>query len=100
MLVRRLPILLIPRPIARARQSGKAEVRERHIERFAEGTLNGRLVKRIVVANLVVDQEVVTRTFPEGPGEVDVVAIYEIDKGKIARDWFKMGTPRVRPEAA
>lgn len=40
-------------------------------------------------------QEVVTRTFPEGPGEVDVVAIYEVENGKIAKAWFKMGPPRL-----
>jgi hypothetical protein len=79
---------------------GKAEIRERHIARFKEDNLFGKLVKRIVVANLVVDQEVVTRTFPEGAGEVDVVAIYEIDSGKIAKAWFKMGTPRLRSEVA
>jgi putative hydrolase of HD superfamily len=48
------------------------------------------------VGNLVIDQEVVTRTFPEGPGEVDVIAIYEVEKGKISKAWFKMGKPRLR----
>ena len=28
------------------------------------------------------------------PGEVDVVAIYEVTDGKIAKAWFKMGPPR------
>jgi len=55
--------------------SGAAEVRERHIARFREPDLHGTLVKRIAVANMVVDQETVTRTFPDGLGEVDVVAI-------------------------
>jgi hypothetical protein len=47
------------------------------------------------VGNLVIDQEVVTRSFPEGPGEVDVIAIYEVEKGKISKAWFKMGEPRL-----
>ena len=76
--------------------SGAAEVRERHLSRFKEANLFGTLVKRITVANVVVDQEVVTRTFPEGPGEVDVVAIYEVENGKIAKAWFKMGSPRLQ----
>jgi hypothetical protein len=40
-------------------------------------------------------REVVTRTFPDGPGEIDVIAIYEIGNGKIEKAWFKMGTPRL-----
>jgi hypothetical protein len=44
--------------------SGAAEIRVRHIARFKEANLFGRLIKRIVVGNKVVDQEVVTRTFP------------------------------------
>jgi hypothetical protein len=40
---------------------------------------------------VVVDQEAVTRIFPDGPGEVDVVAIYEVESGRIAKAWFKMG---------
>ena len=76
--------------------SGAAEVRARHVARFQEPSLFGRLIARIAVANVVVDQEVVTRDFPDGPGEVDVVAIYEVENGKIAKAWFKMGVPRLR----
>ena len=79
--------------------SGAAEVRERHVTRFKEPNLHGALAKRIVVANVVVDQETVTRTFPDGPGEVDVVAIYEVENGKITKAWFKMGPPRLHPVA-
>ena len=64
---------------------GAAQVHERHIERFKESHLHGTLVKRMMVGNLVVDREVVMRTFPERPGEVAVVAIYEVEAGKIAR---------------
>lgn len=78
---------------------GSAEIRERHIARFKESNLFGRLIKRMIVANVVVDQEIVTRTFPEGPGEVDVVAIYEVAGGKIARAWFKTGMPRLHAAA-
>ncbi len=75
--------------------SGASEIRARHVERFKESNLFGRLLSRITVGNVVVDHETVTRSFPEGPGEVDVICIYEIDGGKIAKAWFKMGTPRL-----
>lgn len=72
---------------------GKDQIRERHLVRFKEPNLFGRLVSRMSVGNLVIDQEVVTRTFPDGPGHVDVIAIYEVEKGAIVKAWFKMGAP-------
>jgi hypothetical protein len=80
--------------------SGAVAIRDRHITRFKEPNLFAALIRRIAVANVVVDQETVTRTFPEGPGEVDVVAIYEVEDGKISKAWFKMGPPRLHPPAA
>ncbi|MCE9521126.1 MAG: nuclear transport factor 2 family protein [Alphaproteobacteria bacterium] len=74
--------------------SGAEEIRARHVVRFAEPDLNGRLVARLSVGTMVVDREIVTRNFPDGIGEVDVIAIYEVDGDKIAKAWFKMGTPR------
>jgi len=74
---------------------GAAAVRERHVVRFEEPDLCGKLINRIPLDNLVVDHETVTRNYPEGSGEVDVVAIYEILDGKIAKAWFKMGKPRL-----
>jgi putative hydrolase of HD superfamily len=71
--------------------SGAAAIRARHVERFREAGLHGELLQRMVVGNLVVDQERVRRTFPEGPGAVDVIAIYEVEDGKIAKAWFRMG---------
>jgi putative hydrolase of HD superfamily len=79
---------------------GAAAVRARHVERFKEPGLFGTLVNRIVADDIVVDQETVCRSLPEGPGEVDVVAIYQVAGGKIAKAWFKMGAPRPRSAAA
>jgi putative hydrolase of HD superfamily len=80
--------------------NGAAEIRERHIERFKEPDLLGQLLTRIVVGNVVVDYEMVRRTFVEGPGEVEVICTYEIEGGKIAKAWFKMGERRLyRPGA-
>jgi hypothetical protein len=78
---------------------GHAQIRERHMARFLEPNLYGKLVKRMVVENKVVDQEVVTRTFPEGTGSVEVIALYEVAEGKIAKAWFIIG-PRVLDGAA
>ena len=77
---------------------GAPQVRERHVTRFKEPNLFGQLIHRAVVGNIVVDQERVTRTFPEGPGEIDVLAIYEITHGKIAKAWFKMGLPQLHAD--
>lgn len=74
---------------------GADAIRARHISRFEEPDLFGRLIERTSVANLVVDREIVTRNFPEGRGTVDVLAIYDVRDGKIARAWFKMGPKRL-----
>ena len=53
----------------------------------------------MAVGNMVVDQEVVTRNFPQGRGKMDVIAIYEVEQGQIAKAWFKIG-PCVLDEGA
>ncbi len=73
---------------------GAAAIRERHRIRFQEPNLHGRLIQRLSLGNVVIDQEVVTRTFPDGPGELEVICLYEVEDGKIAKAWFKMGAPR------
>ncbi len=77
--------------------NGAAEIRARHVLRFQEPNLFGRLVQRMAVGNTVVDREVVTRMFPEGPGRVDVIGIYEVRDGRIAKAWFVMGEPVLDP---
>lgn len=63
--------------------TGAAEMRERMAVRFQEPNLHARLLQRVVMGNIVIDHEEVTRTFPEGTGRVDMVAIYEVADGKI-----------------
>lgn len=72
---------------------GAEQIRERHVIRFKESNLFGQLISRMNVGNLVIDREIVTRTFPDGPGRVDVIAIYEVSGDKITKAWFKTGTP-------
>jgi len=74
------------------------EIRARHIERFKEPDLFGKLHTRTVVGNVVVDHETVQRNFPDGAGEVDVICIYEVQNSKIAKAWFKVGEPRLHPQ--
>ncbi|WP_426207466.1 nuclear transport factor 2 family protein [Massilia sp. TWP1-3-3] len=76
--------------------SGAAQIREHMALRFQESDLHARLVQRAVMANIVIDQEVVTRNFPEGIGEVDLVAIYEVIDGKIASASVQISNKRLR----
>src|SRR5207237_194293 len=76
---------------ARLLATGSAELRERFAARFEESNLHAVLVRRIVMGHLVIDHEKVTRTFPEGTGTIELVAIYEVQNGKIAKAWFIFG---------
>jgi len=71
--------------------TGPAQVRERFMARFQEPNLHARLVQRIVAGPMVIDHEMVTRTFPEGPGQIELVAIYEVRNGRISKAWFIPG---------
>ena len=68
---------------ARLVASGHAQIRERMAVRFQEPNLHARLIQRAVMGSVVVDHEEVTRTFAEGPGKIELVAIYEVHEGKI-----------------
>jgi hypothetical protein len=70
---------------------GSAELRERFVARFKEPNLHAQLLRRIVMGQMVFDHERITRTFPEGPGQVELVAIYEVQNGRIAKAWFVAG---------
>jgi hypothetical protein len=71
--------------------SGHAQMRERFALRFAEPNLHARLLNRIAMGNTVIDHELITRTFPEGPGTLEIVAIYEVQNGKISKASFITG---------
>ena len=70
---------------------GAAQIRARFAARFTEPNLHAQLLQRLVVGNVVIDQELVTRTFPEGPGTIELAAIYEVQNGKITKAWFVSG---------
>ena len=71
--------------------SGLAQLRERFAIRFQEPNLHAALIKRIVMGDLVIDHERVSRTFAEGPGQIELVAMYRVRQGKIETAWFISG---------
>jgi hypothetical protein len=71
--------------------AGHAEIRARMAPRLEDPLVHARLLKRSVMGGIVVDHEEVTRTFPEGPGRVGLVCIYEVRAGKIQNASFVFG---------
>jgi hypothetical protein len=76
---------------AKLMAAGAAQVRERQAVRLAEPNLHAQLIQRMVMGNIVIDQEIVTRTFPEGTGQIELIATYQVQNGRIAKAWFILG---------
>lgn len=51
------------------------------------------------MGHVVVDHEDITRNFPEGPGRIELVAIYEVRDGRIQTGSFVFGERRPDPPA-
>jgi hypothetical protein len=75
--------------------SGAAELRERFVIRFREPNLHVELLKRITAGHIIIDHEKVTRMFPEGAGEIELVMIYEVQNSRIAKAWSIAGEKKV-----
>jgi hypothetical protein len=75
------------KPIAK----GTAAMRERYKARFADTLLKAEVQSRIVVGERVIDREHIVRTWPEGPGTWEVVAIYELKNDRIGKVYFIFG---------
>lgn len=71
--------------------SGTAQFRERWSIRFKDPLLRAELLQRMVMGPIVIDRERVTSTFPEGAGTMELIAIYEVQNGRIANAWFMAG---------
>lgn len=67
---------------------GHAAMRERIVQRFAEPDLHAELLHRIVMGDVVVDHERVTRNFPDGKAAVEMLCVYQIRDGLIRRASF------------
>lgn len=74
---------------------GIVQIRQRMAMRFREPNLHARLLHRICMGAFVLDHEHVTRTFPEGPGTIELMAIYEVTNGRIARQCLIVGAARL-----
>ncbi len=79
--------------------TGAAQIRGRMALRFQEPQLHARLVQRVVMGDIVIDHEVVTRNFPEGVGTLELVAIYEVKAGRIASASVKPGPMQLQAAA-
>jgi hypothetical protein len=77
--------------------SGHAQIRERMAIRFREPNLHARLLQRVVMGNVVIDHEEVTRSFAEGPGRIELVAIYEVREGGIRSASIVLGKKTLDP---
>lgn len=75
--------------------TGHAALRTRFAARFDEPDLHAALLSRAVLGNKVVDHERVTRNFPEGVGSVEMVMVYEVLDGRIAKAWTLLGERRL-----
>jgi hypothetical protein len=80
--------------------TGPAEIGPRLALRFQEPNLHARLLQRAVMGNIVIDHEEISRSFPEGPGKVDLVAIYEVIDGKIQSQSVRISNQRLDAQAA
>ncbi len=74
---------------------GHEQMRARFLARFAEPDLHARLLSRIVIGNVVADLELIERTFPEGPGTIEMLCLYEVADGRIRKASFATGEKRL-----
>jgi hypothetical protein len=82
------------------RFKGKPAMRARYTRVFGDQTLHATVSKRIAMNNTVIDHEHVRLLFPDGPGMLNAVAIYDVREGKIAKVTFIMGTRMLDSAAA
>ena len=74
---------------------GHDELRSRILVRFGEPDLYAKLLSRTVLGNVVVDAEEITRNFPEGVGRIEMLCVYEVVNGRIAKASFALGRKHV-----
>lgn len=76
---------------------GQAEIRARTAQRFTEPNLHARLIRRVVMGEVVIDHEEVDRTFPDGPGRIELVCVYHVMDARIRSATFHSGPRRILP---
>ncbi len=71
--------------------AGSAQIRARFRARFADTATRATLLSRVVLGDTVIDHETVRGRDPDGPSRVDLMAIYQVRAGRIAKAWFVFG---------
>ena len=74
---------------------GHEELKRRILVRFCEPDLQARLLSRVAIGHIVVDAEEITRNFPEGKGTIEMLCVYEVLNGRIAKASFSLGRKRL-----
>ncbi len=75
--------------------AGHEAMRTNILARFKEPDLRAELLHRMVCDDVVIDHERITRNFPEGRGSVEMLCIYSIRDGLIAKAQFKVWNQRL-----
>jgi hypothetical protein len=79
---------------------GRSAIRARMEERFRDPALHAELLHRTSMENVVVDHELVTRTFPDGLAVIEMICVYEVASEKIVKATFAVGQARALPRGA
>lgn len=74
---------------------GHEAMRARIVERFAEPDLHAVVLSRVVMDNIVIDHELITRNFPEGLGSTEMICIYQVENGLIQKASFALANKKI-----
>lgn len=74
---------------------GHEAMRARIVERFAEPDLHAAVLSRVVMDNIVIDHELITRNFPEGLGSTEMICIYQVENGLIQKASFAFANKKI-----
>lgn len=70
---------------------GGAQIGPRFTARFAASRPRAQLLNRIACGKLVIDHEIVHGDTDDGVSAQELVATYEVERGRISRAWFSFG---------
>lgn len=77
---------------------GRGAIASRMADRFAhDAATKAQLVRRTVWGGTVVDHEVVSRNYPQGVGQYELIATYQVAEGRIRTATFAFSDPVFHP---
>jgi len=59
---------------------------------------HARLLSRVIMGNIVVDYELITRNYPERAGTIEMLCVYEVLNGRIRKASFAVGERKLGEE--